>query len=79
MTTDEALDGARRLRWYVFSKPGAAIGYNHDTAIAQFWVENPYLMFPLAPEIYADDGTVYQAFLGGVVVYEPGSGCRVVH
>ena len=80
MTSDDAIDGARALRWHMLDKdPTHPIPRNPDSAIYKFWVENPFLWAPMAPEIPADDGTVYQAFMGAIVIWEPDQGCRVIH
>jgi len=81
LTSDEAIAGGHALRWHVFSKPGAVIPLNKDSAHYKFFVDNPFLLCPLAPEVYTDDGSgnVVQAFFGGVVLWEPDKGCRVVH
>lgn len=69
------LDDLHRVRWDALVTP---IPYWPDNGIPAFFRQHPEIGSPLGQEIQLDDGTVAQAFSGGVVRWDAENGAAVV-
>jgi hypothetical protein len=65
------LDDLWLMRWNAIN---ADVPYMQESGIATFWREHPELGSPLGAEVALDDGSVGQAFAGGIVRWTPDDG-----
>lgn len=72
MTT---IDDVFLVRWNLLKK---GIAYNPTFGIPTFWRQHPELGSPIDKETTLDDGSVAQAFSGGVVRYTSDGGAEIV-
>jgi hypothetical protein len=69
------IDDLHRLRWEALV-PG--VPYASENGIPTFFRQHPEVGSPLSLETRLDDGSVAQAFSGGVVQWDALSGARLV-
>jgi hypothetical protein len=68
------LDDVHQERWRALVPD---IPYAPDNGIPTFWRQHPELGSPLGAETQLDDGSVAQAFSGGVVIWDATTGARL--
>ena len=72
------LDELHQARFYALKGPEVIGDYNPANAIPTYFRTHPEIGSPLGPEIDLPDGAKGQAFAGGVVVWDPTNGARLV-
>ena len=69
------IQDAHSQRWSLLS---SRIPFNPDSAFAKYFMAHPEIGSPIGVELSLDDGSVAQAFSGGVLQWSGGDSVAVV-